>query len=101
MPAPEINVTELRNHALSGAEALRQAILTLLRAKPCKIEGEVRLRLTIDALGKVVAVDVLSGPVRSAQCLKARLLGMATAARARGQKSATIDLSFRNPPITL
>jgi len=90
--SPELRVVALGSLALEGGDAVRQAVLAQLRAHPCAFVGEVRLRLTIDSTGKVIAVDVLSGKAR---CLIARLLGLATSGRSRARDRASIDLSFR------
>jgi hypothetical protein len=59
--------------------------------------GQLGLRLTVDASGKVVAVYVVSGDAALAPVLKAKLVGLTSAAKATG-KVATWTVTIRIEP---
>jgi hypothetical protein len=62
------------------------------RLAQCSERGEIKLRLTIDAHGKVIAVDVLSG---KAACLQKKLLGLITATRPQGAAVGSLEITLR------
>jgi Ca-activated chloride channel family protein len=86
--------------ALGDATALRGAIeKALLRAaNGCATAGAYRLKLTVDAAGKVIRVEVLSSPGEAAKrCVERALTGLAAGVkpigRALGTWSATVTVS--------
>jgi hypothetical protein len=82
---------------VSAPQVLRAAIVARLAAltfAPRTPAGLVVLRLSVDANGKVTAVDVLSGDAAVAAQLRAKLLELHSAAKATSSK-ATVVVTIR------
>jgi hypothetical protein len=84
---------------LQSPELLLAALKTRLGAikwdeAPRHAPGQLVLRLTVDAAGKVVAVDVVSGDAALGAFLKAKLTGMTSGAKASG-KVGTMSVALR------
>jgi hypothetical protein len=100
-PVPTLVVTATASAGLGDTRALRAAIeASLIAARGgCSAgRGGVVLRLTVDAAGKVIAVDVDSGDARLAACLRPGLLGLTSGTRATAKTGAftvTITVASR------
>ena len=90
-----VEVARIRADALDGPGRLKHAVLAALEHARCGLSGEVRLRLTLDANGKIASAVVLAGPDRLGQCVTAKLIGLTTGARPRGRAQTTVDLTLR------
>jgi hypothetical protein len=94
-------VTATTSAGLGDTTALRTAIesrLIAARQACAAAGGRVVLRLTVDATGKVTAVDVVSGDAGLAACVRPGLLGLTSAARAAaktGTFTVTITVASR------
>jgi len=91
--APRIVITKEEVEALSNATGVGEAVRKALLRAGCLAPGEYRVRVTIDAAGKVVRVELLASAGASS-CLKEALTGLAVGsqplARAVGTWTATI-----------
>jgi hypothetical protein len=83
-------ISALQPSQLGDTRALVGAIEA--RLGQCGESGEIKLRLTIDASGKVIKVDVLSG---TAACLQKKLLGLTTPTRPVGADTGTLEITLR------
>jgi Ca-activated chloride channel family protein len=91
--APRATIVSLTPTDVGAPQALRAAIearLATLTFAPRVPTGLVVLRLDIDASGKVTAVDVLSGDAGVAAQLRAKLLELRSAAKAKSPKAAVV-----------
>jgi len=61
----------------------------------CAAGGEVKLRLRIDASGKLVKVDILGGDRALGQCLSRALTGLVSATKAQGADAGTFEVTIR------
>jgi Ca-activated chloride channel homolog len=95
VPTAVLEVVQLRAEALDGAESVRQAVEKKLRELSCPLAGRLRLRLTVDRTGKIVAADVLDGAATLGRCVTSHVLGMSTAGRPHARDRATIEISIR------
>jgi Ca-activated chloride channel family protein len=90
--ALRIAISKEEVEGLSNTAGLGEAVRKALLRAGCLAPGEYRLRLTIDAGGKVVQVELLTSPTPA--CLKGSLNGLAVGAqplaRAVGTWTATI-----------
>lgn len=81
---------------LGDTTPLRTAIDGRLAGVACATGGaEVVVRLTVDASGRVIAVDRVAGDERAAACLRARLIGLTSATRATGGKPGSWTIALR------
>ncbi len=77
-----LQIQKLSERDLANSGALMAQLETLLKAQPCIAQSKVVLRLTIDANGKVLSLQVLSGDEGLASCLRPKLMSLVSAARA-------------------
>jgi Ca-activated chloride channel family protein len=95
--APRATIVSVTPTDVSAPQVLRAAIVARLAAltfAPRTPAGLVVLRLSVDANGKVTAVDVLSGDAAVAAQLRAKLLELHSAAKATSSK-ATVVVTIR------
>ena len=90
--ALRIELTDEKAEGLPEGKALREAVrVALLRAAGgCLPIGSYRVRLTIDADGKVARVEVLASPDdASKRCIESALTGLAGGSRPVGRSAAS------------
>jgi Ca-activated chloride channel family protein len=83
-PSPALLLVTASAAGLGDTASLAAAFATRLaavRAGCPRRAGQVTLRLTVDAAGRVVAVDAVSGDAAVAAYLRAKLLGLSSATR--------------------
>lgn len=94
-----IELADEKTEGLLDATALREAVRkALLRAAGCAAAGEYRVKLTLDADGKVLRVELLSVPDEaSRRCVVAALTGLAGGSKpaARGMGIWTVTVRVR------
>ena len=59
--------------------------------------SSLRVRLTIDASGKVVSIKLLQGDRQQLACLERALLKLTTTTKAQGKPAGTVDLRLGTP----
>ena len=97
-PAPirVVEVADLRG--LNDPQPLRARVEALFLATPCpQGKGALRLRLTVDSAGRVVAIKLLEGDRRQLSCFERALLQLVTATRASGNATGWVDLRVGGP----
>jgi len=87
---PRLMISALQPNQLGDTRALVGAIEA--RLAQCSDHGEIKLRLTIDASGKVIKVDVLSG---NGSCLQKKLMGLTTPTKPVGADTGTLEITLR------
>jgi Ca-activated chloride channel homolog len=87
--APRLMISHMQADGLGDTRSLVGVVESHL-AK-CSDGGQIKLRLTIDANGKIIKVDVLSG---NGACLQKKLLGLTSATKPQGA-SGTLELTLR------
>jgi Ca-activated chloride channel homolog len=55
----------------------------------------IRIRLTVDARGSVVRVELVTGDRNAEACLRAALVGLSSATTARGVPTGTVEITVR------
>jgi len=55
----------------------------------------LRLRLTIDAQGRIARVEIVTGDRSAEACLRAALAGLSSATVARGNPTGTVEITLR------
>jgi Ca-activated chloride channel homolog len=79
-------------------EALRAALAAgrgACLAAVADLGKPIRLRLTIDAQGRIARVDLVTGERGAAACLRAALAGLSSATRAEGNPTGTVEITLR------
>src|SRR5512145_336420 len=98
-PSIRIEIVDEKPEAIGDATSLREAVArALLRsASGCAAAGEYRLKLTVDAAGKVVKVELLGAPdAASRRCVEQALTGLASGTKAIGSSGtwgATVKIA--------
>ena len=92
-PSPRLAVTVASSKRVEDVGSLPPAIQRRLPPRSCGLNGKLRLRLTLDRKGTIVAIEFVSGNAKIASCLRARLLGLRSGARATGEK-AYVELTI-------
>jgi Ca-activated chloride channel homolog len=98
---PPIQLVEVTGlGGLSDPQPLRARIEALLAGSACAQQGLVtlRLRLTVDRAGRVVAVQVLEGDRRQLRCFERPLLELLTPTRAQAHATGWIELRLGAQP---
>jgi Ca-activated chloride channel family protein len=96
-PAHAWRVNVGKTSLVGSTEALASGLRTLLaseRAVCLPSAGPLTLRLTIDATGHVVRVDLTSGKRASEACLRRLLLGLRSATVARVGSQGTVEVTL-------
>jgi Ca-activated chloride channel homolog len=96
-PAPP-TAEVLRTVALTDTGPLATQVMAVVAAGACPHAAPpvLRLQLTVDARGKVVAVKLLEGDPRYLACFEKALLQLVTTTRAQAAPTGTVEL--RLPP---
>jgi hypothetical protein len=55
----------------------------------------IKVRLTIDAHGRIVRVELVAGDRNAESCLRAALVGLSSATAAKGAPTGTIEITLR------
>jgi hypothetical protein len=85
--------------SVTDAQPLAEQVMALfLRSACARPAGVMRLRLSVDAGGKVLALKLLEGDAHTLRCLQRALLQLQTATRAHGAATGTVDLRLTTPP---
>ena len=86
--------------SLSDPQPLRESAEALFAATACPhvARTALRLRLTIDGAGRVVAVKLLEGDRQQLQCFERALLQLVTPTRAQGKAPGWIELRLGPAP---
>jgi Ca-activated chloride channel family protein len=85
----------LASDAVGDTRALVAEVNRLLQVGTCAAASPLRLRLTIDATGKVVSIKLLQGNRQQLACLQRALLKLTTATKAHGKPTGTVDLQLQ------
>lgn len=96
--APRVTFADEKAEGLGDAGALRRTVeQALLRAtNGCAATGEYRLKLTVDASGAVIRVEVLSSPNDAARrCVEQALKGLAAGTKPIGRALGTWTATVR------
>ena len=82
-------------------EAIRAALASgrasCLAASQTDVGKPIRVRLTVDAQGRIVRVELITGDRNAAHCLRAALAGLSSATVANGTTpaAATVEITLR------
>ena len=97
-------VTASGGTAIGGTAPLVAAIRTALASgrAACLAASDlgkpIRIRLTVDARGRVVRVELVAGDRSAESCLRGALLGLSSAtiaSGARGESTGTVEIALR------
>ena len=83
--APAPLVETVRAALASG----RMSCLTAASGKP------IRIRVTVDAHGRVVRIELTAGDRRAEACLRGALVGLSSATVAQAASTGTVEITLR------
>ena len=99
--APAWVVTAGKSSTVGATAPLVEAIRAALAAgrAPCLAASDgskpIRVRLTIDAQGRIVRVELVTGDRNAESCLRAALAGLSSATVAHGAPTGTVEITLR------
>jgi hypothetical protein len=100
-PAPRWTVTVTGSASVGATAPLVAAVRAALASGPATClaatRGSLKLRLTVDASGKVLRVDLLAGDRAAESCLRKLLGGLSSTTVAVGAPAGTIALAISQP----
>jgi Ca-activated chloride channel homolog len=82
----------LASDSVGDTKPLMEKVKQLLAAGSCRAGSALRVRITIDAGGRVNGLKLLEGDQRQLTCLERVLLKLTTATKAHGKPVGTVDL---------
>ena len=98
--APTWIVSAGKSTTVGATAPLVEAIRAALAAgrAPCLAASDaskpIRVRLTIDAQGRIVRVELVTGERNAAHCLQGALAGLASATVAHGAPTGTVEITL-------
>ena len=90
----KISVTLDKAEHAGDAQSLRALVERSARTHDCKVGGPLKLRITVDAAGKITSVVLLSGDSGTGKALVHKLTGAISATRATGHDHGTVELTL-------
>jgi hypothetical protein len=99
--APTWIVSAGKSTTVGETAPLVEAIRAALAAgrAPCLAASDaskpIRVRLTIDAQGRIVRVELVTGDRNAESCLRAALAGLSSATVAHGAPTGTVEITLR------
>jgi Ca-activated chloride channel homolog len=89
-----------RADSVDDARPLAARVKALLAASSCAHPAPrvLRLRLQVNAVGRVLAVELLEGDEKYFACVKRALLRLTTLTRGQGGKAGTVELRLAKQP---
>jgi hypothetical protein len=98
--APTWSVSAGKSATVGATAPLVEAIRAALASgrAPCLAASDaskpIRVRLTIDAQGRIVRVELVTGDRNAESCLRAALAGLSSATVAHGAPTGTVEITL-------